>query len=306
LDGIEVVKRTPASVAVAAVKQLRPKQWFKNIFLFPALLFSGRFLEVEPVASALVGFAAFSLLASAGYVLNDWLDRDADRKHPKKRFRPIASGALPPAAALVLGLACLAGGSVLAWSLSPSFLFIAMVYLATTLSYSFWFKHLVILDVLMLSAGFVWRTVAGAVAIDVHVSPWLLICTIFLALFFGFNKRRAELLALGSGGATRKNLAEYSPEMLEQFQAIVTASTVLTYVLYAVQGPTGWMTMTIPMVLYGIFRYIYLIDRHGEGGAPDETLLRDPPMLIAGLLYLVVTVVVLLGAQQGWLPTILR
>lgn len=302
-----LVKRTPASVARAAIKQLRLKQWFKNVFLFPALLFSGKFLEVEPVLSALLGFVVFSLFSSTGYILNDYLDREADAKHPKKKLRPIASGALPIPVAFGLMAACFLGGIGIGLAtLPPAFVFIALVYLATTLSYSFWFKHMVLLDVLFLSSGFVWRTIAGAVAIAVHVSPWLFLCTTFLALFFGFNKRRAELLQIGAHSGTRRNLAEYSPDMLEQFQAIVTSATIMTYLLYTVMGPTGWMTLTIPMVLYGIFRYIYLIDRHGEGGAPDETLLRDRPMLLTGVMYLAVTLAVLVGHQMDVLPVLLE
>jgi 4-hydroxybenzoate polyprenyltransferase len=301
-----LIQRTPATMLVAAVKQLRPKQWAKNVFVFPALVFSAEFLNPASVVRAGQAFAAFSMLASAGYVLNDWLDREADRKHPKKRFRPIASGALPESVALVLMVAVFVAGVGLALQLSPAFLLIAGVYFVTTLSYSFYFKHRVILDVLFLSSGFVWRVVGGAVAIDVHVSPWLFLCTVFVALFFGFNKRRAELLHVGAHSGTRRNLAEYSPQMLEQFQAVVTSATIITYLLYTVMGPTPWMTLTIPMVLYGIFRYIYLIDRHGEGGAPDETLLRDRPTLAAGVLYLLVSVAVLLGTHFDVMPEILR
>ena len=300
-----LVRRTPVTIIRAAVKQLRPKQWFKNVFLFPALLFSGRFFEVEPIVSVVIGFFAFSMLASSGYVLNDYLDREADRKHPKKRFRPIASGDLPIPAAWLLFVAAIAAGVGLSLLLSKAFLFIGLVYLTTTLSYSFYFKHKVILDVLFLASGFLWRTLAGALAIQVEVSPWLFLCTAFVALFFGFNKRRGELLQVGSDSGTRKNLAEYSPQMLEQFQAIVTSGTIITYLLYTVLGPTGWMTLTIPMVLYGIFRYIYLIDRHGEGGAPDETLFRDRPMLLTGVLYLATTLLVLVGHRFGWLPTLI-
>ena len=298
--------RTPSSVLAAAIKQLRPKQWAKQVFLFPALLFSGRFLEVAPIVATLVGVASFSLLASSGYILNDWLDREADRKHPKKRFRPIASGALPAPAAWALFTGCVVGGAALGLWLSPVFLMIAGIYLATTLSYSFYFKHRVLLDVLFLASGFVWRTIAGAVAIDVHVSPWLFLCTVFVALFFGFNKRRGELLHIGAHSGTRRNLAEYSPGLLEQLQAIVTSATIITYLLYTVMGPTGWMTLTIPMVLYGMFRYIYLIERHGEGGAPDETLLRDRPMLLTGMLYLAVALLVLVGNEYNVLPTLLK
>lgn len=300
-----LIQRTPSTVLVAALKQLRPKQWFKNVFVFPALIFSGHFFDPGSVIAAGIGFAAFSLFASAGYILNDWLDREADRKHPKKRFRPIASGALPRGAAWLLMAVCLAGGVALSLSLSPEFLMVATIYLVTTLSYSLYFKHKVILDVLFLSSGFLWRVLAGAVAIEVPVSEWLFLCTVFVALFFGFNKRRAELLHVGAHSGTRRNLAEYSPQMLEQFQAIVTSATIITYLLYTVLGPTGWMTLTIPMVLYGIFRYIYLIDRHGEGGAPDETLLRDQPMLLTGILYVVVAGAVLVGHHFEVLPELL-
>jgi 4-hydroxybenzoate polyprenyltransferase len=301
-----VVRHTPVSVALAAVKQLRPKQWFKQVFLLPALAFSGQFLQPGPIVSVAVGVAAFSLLSSSGYILNDWLDREADARHPKKKHRPIASGALPVPAAFVLMALCLSAGVALSWSLSPAFLLVAMIYLVTTLSYSFYFKHVVLWDVLFLSSGFVWRTLAGALAIDVHVSPWLIVCTIFLALFFGFNKRRGELLQVGAHSGTRKNLAEYSPDMLEQFQAIVSSGTIMSYVLYTVQGPTGWMTITIPCVLYGIFRYIYLVDRHGEGGAPDETLLRDRPLLLTGVVYVLLSGGVLVGYQFQWLQPLLK
>ena len=299
-----LVQRSAASIAAAALRQLRPKQWLKNVFVLPPLFFSGSFLEPDPILRTAVAFAAFSMFASTGYILNDWLDREADRKHPKKKHRPIASGALPEFAALLLLLTAAAAGVALSWWLSPLFLLIAAVYLCTTLSYSYFFKHLVILDVLFLASGFVWRVLGGAVAISVNVSDWLFLCTVFVALFFGFNKRRGELVAVGAHSGTRRILEQYTPKMLEQFQAIVTSATIITYLLYTVLGTTRWMTLTIPMVLYGIFRYIYLIERHGEGGAPDETVLRDPPLLVTGLLYGVVTIFVLLFKEQlsGLLP----
>ena len=285
----------------AAVKQLRPKQWAKNVFLFAAIIFSRKFTDPDAVMKVLIGFASFSLVASSGYILNDYLDREADRKHPKKRFRPIASGALPIPVAWVLLVGCLIGGFGLAWSLGPAFLGITVVYLVTTKSYSFYFKHRVILDVMFLASGFVWRAIAGALAIGVHVSPWLFLCTAFVALFLGFNKRYAELLQLGDKAGTRRNLQHYSPKILEQYQAIVTASTVLCYALYTVQGTTPWMTLTIPYVLYGIFRYIYLVEQKGQGGAPDETLLSDVPILVNGLLFALTAAAVLL-VVDGQLP----
>ena len=272
--------------AAAVLALLRPKQWTKNGLLIAALVFSGHFLNPSDIARAFLGIAAFCMLSSAGYVLNDWLDVEADRNHPKKRFRPIASGAVSSGAAFAVMGGLLLGGAALSWSLSPLFFLCAMGYLATTLSYSLYFKHLVILDVMFLSGCYVWRGIAGAVAINVLVSPWMLLCTAFFALFLGFHKRRAELVQLGDGGGTRKNLAEYSPAMLDQFQAIVTSGTVLSYALYSALGQSGWMMLTMPYVLYGVFRYIYLVDQKGEGGAPDETFLKDRPILATVFLFL--------------------
>lgn len=289
-------------VAKAAIQQLRPKQWSKNVFLFAALVFSGQFLVLGAVVQALAGFAAFSLLASGGYILNDYLDREADRRHPTKRFRPIASGALPAGLALVeLVFVVAAGVGICLW-LGVPFLVVGLAYFATTLSYSFVFKHIVILDVMFLAAGFVWRVIAGALAIGVAVSPWLFICTAFLALFLGFNKRRGELSKLGSAAGTRRNLIEYNERMLTEFQSITSTSALLCYALYCVLGPTPWMTLTLPPVIYGIFRYVYLVEQRGEGGAPDETLLRDAPLLATVGLYGLIALAVTFGEGQGWLP----
>ena len=297
----EVGTRQRPNVLVAALKQLRPKQWAKNVFVVPALIFSGHFMEPVYIGRFLVAFAVFCLFASSGYVLNDYLDREADRKHPKKRFRPIASGDLPvPAAWLLMG-GCLVVGSALGYWLSLPFLLIALTYLATTLSYSFYFKHRVILDVMFLASGFVWRVIAGAVAIQVQVSPWLFLCAAFLALFLGFNKRRGELLKLGAEQGTRRNLQHYSREMLVELQAIVTASVVICYALYTVQGGNDWMVLTIPFVLYGVFRYIYLVDQ-GAGDAPDETVLSDWPFLVNGLFYALVAAAVIVLDAHGMLP----
>ncbi|MCA9571383.1 MAG: UbiA prenyltransferase family protein, partial [Myxococcales bacterium] len=174
--------RQPTPLPLAALKQLRLKQWAKQVFLVPALVFSGEFLDPSAILRVLVAILSFSLLASAGYILNDYLDREADRQHPKKRFRPIASGDLPIPAAFALFAAAVVGGVALGWWLSPMFLVIAFTYLATTLSYSFYFKHRVILDVMFLALGFVWRVVAGAFAIKVQVSAWLFLCTAFFSL----------------------------------------------------------------------------------------------------------------------------
>ena len=246
----------------------------------------------------------FCLFASSGYILNDYLDREADKLHPKKRFRPIASGALPIPAAWGLMFSCLAVGSGIGYMLSIPFLVIAYTYLATTLSYSFYFKHRVILDVMFLAAGFVWRVIAGAVAIQVRVSPWLFLCAAFLALFLGFNKRRGELLKMGTKTGTRKNLQYYSPEMLVEIQSIVSSSVVICYALYTIQGTNTWMVLTLPFVIYFVFRYIYLVDQ-GEGDAPDETVVSDWPFILNGVLYIIVTLLIILAGQQGLLPELL-
>ncbi|TVQ87375.1 MAG: decaprenyl-phosphate phosphoribosyltransferase [Deltaproteobacteria bacterium] len=286
----------------AVVRAARPKQWAKNVLIFAPLVFSLAFLDSSSLLSALLAAASFSLLASSGYLLNDILDRKADARHPKKRHRPIASGALPVGLAIVEMVGLLAAGLTLGFFVSPAFLVIGLAYLVLTVSYSFWLKHRVILDVMILSVFYLLRVVAGAVAIEVRVSEWLLLCTVFLALFLGFHKRRAELVRMGDGDS-RRTLDFYSLPMLDQFQAITTGAVVLCYALYAAQGsPTPWMTLTIPFVLYGIFRYIWLVDQRGEGGAPDETLLKDGPILMAGLGFALTAAIVLLSHDAGLLP----
>lgn len=292
------VSPTPTQIVRAAIKALRPKQWAKQVFLFAALIFSMEFTTPEPWLRTIMGALAFCMLSSTGYIFNDARDVEADRAHPKKRYRPIASGQLPLKLAYLQMVAIFTLGLVIAYSLSPQFLIVALLYFVTTISYSFYFKHLVILDVMFLAACYLWRAAAGAVAIDVHISPWLLTCTAFVSLFLGFNKRRGELQMLaqtGSTGVTRKNLQQYTSEMVIEFQAIATSGTIISYALYAVLGsPTPWMLLTLPYVLYGVFRYIYLVSARSEGDAPDETLLKDRPILINGALYAVTTVVVLL------------
>lgn len=285
-----------------AVKVLRPKQWTKNALLFAALMFSPGSLDLRSFLLALGGFAVFCALSSTGYILNDYLDREADRKHPKKRFRPIASGSLPPRLALVEMVVLFCVGVSGALFLSPMFLAIAGLYLATTVSYSLYWKHKVILDVMVLAMCYVLRAVAGAIAIGVHVSEWLFLCTAFLALFIGLNKRRAELVQLGSGTSTRKILGEYSLAMLEQYQAVTTGSVVICYALYTVFGPTQWLMLTVPFVLFGVFRYIYLVEQKGEGGAPDETFLKDVPILLTVLLYAALAGGLMQLVHHGILP----
>lgn len=283
---------------LAALVALRPKQWTKNLLLFAALVFSSHFTSAPDVAKAGVGFLAFCLLSSTGYVYNDLRDVDGDRKHPKKRLRPLAAGEVSTQSAWGIMAVATICALALAWSLGWAFTCVALAYFATTLSYSLYFKHHVILDVMMLAACYIWRAAAGAVAIDVRISPWLLVCTAFGALFLGFNKRRGEILLLeGKHGGTRKSLAHYSPTMLSEFQAITTSGTIISYALYTVLGsPSPWLVLTLPYVLYAVFRYIYLIDQRGEGAAPDETFLRDRPILVTSGLFVLTALLVMLVA----------
>lgn len=288
----------PADVVLAAIQAMRPKQWAKNVFVLAAIFFSMNFRSVEMWISTLGAFAAFSMLASSGYLFNDARDVEADRRHPTKCKRPIAAGRLPVSVAYVQMAVLFIGGSTLAYVISPWLLAVSWLYFATTLSYSFYFKHIVILDVMFLSGGFLWRAVAGAVAIQVDISPWLLVCTGFVSLFFGFNKRRGELVLMAERAqTTRKILEEYNHDMVVEFQAITTSGTIISYALYCVQGsPSPWLLLTLPFVLYCVFRYMYLVTARNEGGAPDETLFKDTPILVAGLLYGATVVAVLMLA----------
>lgn len=306
-EAAETTNGSNEHIISAAIRALRPKQWAKNVFLFAALIFSLRFVDPMAWMQTIVGAMAFSFLASTGYIFNDARDVEADRKHPKKCTRPIASGALPMSVAYVEMVVIFALGVGLALWLSPQFLVVALLYFATTISYSFYFKHIVILDVMFLAACYLWRAAAGAVAIGVHISPWLLTCAAFISLFLGFNKRRGELLMIaqkGVEGVTRKNLRQYTPDLIIEFQAITTSGTIISYALYTVLGsPTPWLLLTLPYVMYGIFRYIFLVSVHAEGDAPDETLLQDRPILVTGVLYAVTSVIILALQMRGLLPS---
>jgi 4-hydroxybenzoate polyprenyltransferase len=286
---------------IAILESMRPRQWAKNLFVFAGLLFAQKLFT--PLALvALAAFAIFCALSGAIYLLNDVADRRQDRLHPRKRLRPIASGRLsvPAAVAAAVGLIvlALAASAWISWALAA----VAAAYAALLVLYSAWLKHLVIVDVLIVASGFVLRAVAGAVAIDVEISGWLLICTILLALFLALGKRRHEYLTLGEGAAThRPILAEYSEGLLDQMIAVVTASTVTAYALYTMSPETvakfhtHWLPATIPFVLYGIFRYLYLLYRRQLGGNPSELFLNDPPLLVNSALWLLVVLAIIYG-----------
>ena len=280
---------------VAAIRSMRPRQWFKNVFVFPALVFSERFTDLQSVLLALAAFCVLCMLSSAGYLFNDLQDVEADRAHPTKRDRPVASGALPVPAAWALTALLLAAGGAASWYMGTAFLLTAAAYVAVTLSYSLWLKHVVLLDAMFIAGGFILRAVAGAEAIDVPISPWFLITTLFLALFLGFAKRSAELRLLeGEAIKARKILAEYSSALLGQLITVCATGAILSYAMYTFEAArTRYLMVTIPMVVYGVFRYFYLIHRRAGGGAPELTLVRDPAMWVTGVLYAAAVVAVL-------------
>ena len=279
---------------------LRPRQWIKNLFLFAGLVFSRNLLNLPLLWTVLAAFGLFCLLSGSVYLINDVLDRGRDRRHPIKRLRPIASGRVPVNVALGVALALAFGSLALSFRLRPAFGGVASAYFFLISAYSLWLKHYVIVDVMAIAMGFVLRAVAGAVVIDVPISPWLLICTVLVALFLALGKRRHELVLLeGEAGDHRGILREYSPYLLDQMIAVVTASTVVAYALYTVSGGTVQkfgttrLSWTFPFVLYGVFRYLYLIHRRGSGGRPEEALLSDLPLLLDVLLWAVVTFLIL-------------
>ena len=265
---------------------LRPEQWSKNLFLFAGVLFGARLLDIEAIGRATGGFAIFCALSGVVYLFNDLADRAGDQRHPLKRLRPIASGRLSPriafTAALLLGVVALAAA---VW-LSPMFAMYAGAYVALLVVYSVVLKHLVIIDVLTIAAGFVLRAAAGAVVVFVPISHWLLVCMTLLALFLVLSKRRHELTLLGDDATThRPILEEYSPYLLDQMIAVVTASTLVAYAVYSTSTETAErlkttrLGVTIPFVLYGIFRYLYLVHQKRGGGSPADLLLTDRPLL---------------------------
>jgi 4-hydroxybenzoate polyprenyltransferase len=275
------------SQAALLLRSLRPRQWTKNLVVFAGLVFSGRLLEPRSWPAAIAAFAVFCGLSGAIYLLNDVADRASDAQHPLKRSRPVASGRLSPrgavAAAVVLAAVCVLGAALV----RPMLGVVAVAYLALLIAYTVMLKHFVIIDVLTLSGGFVLRAAAGAVAIGVPISHWLLVCTTLLALFLALAKRREELTLLAGGAAEhRPILQEYSPYLLDQMISVVTASTVIAYSVYATSSDTAIrlgsnrLDLTIPFVLYGIFRYLYLVHQKDGGGSPSEMLLTDTPLLV--------------------------
>jgi len=280
------------STLLAILRSLRPAQWLKNVLVFAPLVFAHQALERDALLRSLAVFALFCLASGAVYLVNDLLDRASDREHPVKCRRPIASGALSPAAAGAAAALIGAGALAASARLDPRLALVVAAYLLVNLLYSRVLKHLVILDVMTIATGFVLRVVAGGIAVGVPLSSWLLLCTSLLALFLGFGKRRHELVLLEVNASThRPILAEYSPYFLDQLIAVVTTSTLVTYALYTMDPAvhqklgTPYLPLTIPFVLYGIFRYLYLVHQKQEGGDPSQIIFSDKALLVDVLLW---------------------
>jgi 4-hydroxybenzoate polyprenyltransferase len=280
-------------LAGALIRLIRPHQWIKNGFVFMGLVFGNGWTDQSLVVDVLVLFAAFCLVSSAVYVMNDIADRDADRLHPRKRSRPLARGEVSVAAALVLSVALGLAGLGLAGLVSPAALLIAATYIVLNFAYSAGLKRVAILDVFMIAGGFMLRILAGTTGIGVAPSKWLLLCGLMLTLFLGFCKRRAELVAVtnpgdsGSPTGHRIALKGYSTVLLDRLIAVSVAGAAIGYALYTVDPDTillhgtDHLILTLPFVLYGLFRYLQLVYSKGGGGDPAWELLRDPHLIAA-------------------------
>jgi 4-hydroxybenzoate polyprenyltransferase len=278
----------------AYLRLIRPKQWTKNGFVLAGVIFSGEALQVSSLMAALLAFVAFCALSGAMYAANDILDIEEDRKHPTKRLRPIAGNEISVPGASVYAVLLAVGGLTLAFFVNFWVGIAGLAYLILQAFYTPILKHLALLDVMSISAGFVLRALAGVAAVGAHVSTWLIVCTGLLTLFLGFSKRRHELATLGAGASVyRQNLKEYSIEMLDQMMNIMVAATIIAYTMYTFFAyDHSYMMASVPFVIYGVFRYLLLV-HHNGGGNPDTLLLADRPLQINLLLFLTVVMAVI-------------
>jgi 4-hydroxybenzoate polyprenyltransferase len=277
---------------------MRPKQWAKNGLVFFGLVYALDLGNPTLVLRAITAFAAFCCIASAGYVFNDLRDVPLDRQHPTKRYRPIAAGTLPIWVAWCLAAALFLAGFALAATLGGTFVGCCLVYVLLTATYSLWWKHVVLIDVFMLGAGFVLRAVAGALAIDVPISPWLYVCTVLGSLVISLGKRRSEIAALTLDAEShRPALEHYTVAFLDQLIVITATASIMAYSLYTFSAENlprnNAMMLTIPFVLYGVFRYLYLVQVRGMGGAPEDLLLQDRSLVVSVGLFLLTSAAIL-------------
>ena len=284
-----------SSWTASVTRAMRPAQWLKNGIVFAGLVFGGKLLEPDAVVSAALAALAFCLLSGGFYLVNDVRDRDADRLHPVKRLRPVAAGELTPRIAGVLGALLVAIAITASALLDLRLLLVFLAYAGLMTAYNLGLKEIAILDVFAIASGFVLRAVAGAIAVDVSISPWLLVCTVLLALLIGFGKRRHELVALDNAPGHRRNLGVYNQAMLDQSVAVTAAGTLIAYAVYTFDSESAQyhhrMMLTIPFVAYGVFRYLYLLYFGGKGGAPEAMLLTDRPLVAAVATWAIVSAI---------------
>jgi 4-hydroxybenzoate polyprenyltransferase len=295
---------------------LRPKQWTKNLLLFAGIIFARRWSEFDLIINVVVGFLVFCALSGVVYITNDILDVEKDREHPKKRKRPIASGAISPSAAGVGAVVLLISSLIVAWLITPTFFVCSAIYVALVTAYSFKLKHLVLLDVMVLAMGFVVRALAGIEALHVErladdpvkITPFFILTTLFLSLFLAIAKRRNELVVLGEGAAAhRAVLGDYSLEFCDVLLTVATTGVIFSYAAWATVGDLArvggggsyTMVFTMPFVLYGIFRYLWLVFHRDEGGAPEILLLTDRPLQTTVVLWIVTVFIILSLGQQA-------
>lgn len=282
------------------IRTMRPRQWTKNGFVFAGILFDQQILQLEPFARVFLAFILLCMAASTIYIINDLVDIERDRTHPRKRQRPLPSGQLPVPWAITAAVALPVLTLAIALVFSPPLALVLAGYLALHIAYSFWLKNIVLIDVFAIAAGFILRLIAGVVVIDVaNFSPWLYACAGLLALFLAVGKRRQELLLLAAEAENhRTTYKDYNLPLLDDMLRMITTGSILTYMLYTIEAQTirsegHWMLLTVPFVIYGVFRYLYLIHVKGLGSAPDELLFKDLPLLIDVVLWVLSVGVVL-------------
>jgi len=287
---------------VEYLRLLRPRQWLKNVFVFAGLIFSRQFFYPDSIEKSIYAFVVFCLLSSCGYIINDILDYKEDRAHPVKSKRPIAAGKISRGQAAVVGALLLVLSLCSAYLLGAKFSYVCLIYLTVVVLYSTAIKNIVILDVLFVALGYVLRAIAGATVIAVEISSWLLLCTLLIALFLAISKRRTEIVLLGEGATKhRRILSQYSLGLLNQMIAVVTAACIVAYCLYTlapetvVKFGTRNLIFTVPFVIYGIFRYLYITYQKVEADIPEKVLISDLPLQVCLVLWIVTCLVILVN-----------
>lgn len=291
-----IAQQPSSNIALLWLKQLRWKQWPKNFICFAPMLFSGKFLDPKAFTAAFFCFVAFCMISSGIYVLNDIMDVKADRMHPVKKNRPIASGKLNIQLALCVGVVSLLGGFAIAFSLRHTLVLICLGYVLLNVAYSLALKHVAIVDILCISSGFVFRAIAGSVAVNVMPSSWFLLCTTLGALFLAMEKRRQEIIVLSHESSThRKALTDYSLPLISRFESLVVPSLLTSYAFYTFNSPHGqYMMVTIPVVLYGLMRYQQISQSGTTTGTPEEVLFKDRPIQLTIVLWVFICAIVVL------------